>query len=67
MICPCCKYDDFDDRLAMMPPKPFIEITHLERGPLVASRGWEGQAVWQGTPVKAWMCPKCGVVFGEVS
>ena len=65
MICPCCKYDDgfkSDDVVT-----EFIEITHLERGPLVASRGWEGQAIWQGTPVKAWMCPKCGVVFGEVS
>jgi len=63
MICPCCKYDE---EFSPTHNKPFIEITHLERGPLVASRGYDGQAIWQGTPIKAHMCPKCGVVFGEV-
>jgi hypothetical protein len=46
MICPCCDYDATDAGEC----RPFIEIAHLHRGPLVAPRGYDGQAIWTGTP-----------------
>jgi hypothetical protein len=67
MICPCCQYKpcELDEKYQYV--KPFIEISRIERSPLVPSRGYDGQCIMVGTPVKAHMCPRCGVVFGEVS